>query len=77
MRGAAVGLLFALTACEVPPGAALDDGAPYVRTTRGGYVRSDAPPGIEVSLGSKLLRPAREALGPGPSGRRDSPGGGM
>ena len=49
----------------MPPGSALEGGAPYVLTTSGGYVLSDAAPGIEVSLGSKLLRRADEPSDPG------------
>lgn len=33
-------------------------------TSSGGYLLSDAPPGIEVTLGSKQLRPIREANDP-------------
>ena len=46
-------ILLGLTACA-PAGA----GSPFLLTTRGDFVRSNAPPGIEVTLGSKLIRPA-------------------
>jgi hypothetical protein len=52
------GLVLGLASCQIPPGSVADDGAPFVLTTSGGYVLSDAAPGIEVSLGSKLLRRA-------------------
>lgn len=58
------GLTVAVAACQVTPGGA---GAPYVLTVTGGYVRSSAPPGIEVFLGSKQVRPAGTPTGPGPN----------
>ena len=61
----AAGLAIGLASCQMPPGSALEGGAPYVLTTSGGYVLSDAAPGIEVSLGSKLLRRADEPSDPG------------
>jgi hypothetical protein len=60
----AAGLVLGLASCQIPPGSAIDV-APYVLTTSGGYVLSDAAPGIEVSLGSKLLRRADEPSDPG------------
>jgi hypothetical protein len=58
-RGGALvlGLVIGLAACQTAPGPAVDP-APFVRTTRGDDVRSQAPPGVEVTLGSKRLRPA-------------------
>jgi hypothetical protein len=51
------GLVIGLAACQTAPGPALDP-APFVRTTRGDDVLSQAPPGVEVTLGAKRLRPA-------------------
>jgi hypothetical protein len=51
-----LGLVIGLAACQTVPGAAVDP-APFVRTTRGDDVLSKAPPGVEVTLGSKRLRP--------------------
>jgi hypothetical protein len=48
-------ILLALAACDTTPAG---DGSPFVLTTRGDFVRSNALPGIEVTLGSKLIRPA-------------------
>jgi hypothetical protein len=48
--------LVGLAACRTAPGPAHDP-APFVRTTRGDDVLSQAPPGVEVTLGSKRLRP--------------------
>ena len=56
-RALAPGLVLGLASCQIPPGSAVVDGAPFVLTTRGDEVLSDAAPGIEVTLGSKLLRP--------------------
>jgi len=56
-------VVLGLAACQIPPGPAVDP-APFVLTGTGDYVLSDAPPGIEVTLRSKLLRPAREAIAP-------------
>jgi hypothetical protein len=42
---------------EAPPTA-----SEFVLTSSGGYLLSDAPPGIEVTLGSKQVRPASEDL---------------
>jgi hypothetical protein len=50
-------LILGLAACDTAP---TGDGAPFVLTTRGDYVRSNAPWDIEVTLGSKLIRPADE-----------------
>ena len=58
-------VVLGLAACQIPPGPAVDP-APFVLTGTGDYVLSDAPPGIEVTLNSKRLRPAREASGPEP-----------
>ena len=46
-------ILLGLTACDAAPAGA---GSPFLLTTRGDFVRSNAPPGIEVTLGSKLIR---------------------
>ncbi|MGH6902376.1 MAG: hypothetical protein ACREIR_06510 [Geminicoccaceae bacterium] len=51
-----LGLVIGLAACETA-GPAVDP-APFVRTTRGDDVLSQAPPGVEVTLGAKRLRPA-------------------
>jgi hypothetical protein len=48
-------ILLGLAGCDTAPA---EDGAPFVLTTRGDFVRSSAPPGVEVRLGSKLIRPA-------------------
>jgi hypothetical protein len=56
-------LVAGLAACQGSAGGSLD-GAGFVLTSSGGYVLSKAPPGIEVTLGSKQLRPAREASSP-------------
>lgn len=50
-----------LTACQGATEAPLA-ASDFVLTSSGGYVLSDAPPGIEVTLGSKRLRPASEEL---------------
>jgi hypothetical protein len=57
-RGLALvlGLGIGLAACQTA-GPAVDP-APFVRTSRGDDVLSQAPPGIEVTLGAKRLRPA-------------------
>lgn len=55
-----LGVVLGLAACQIPPGPAVDP-APFVLTGTGDYVLSDAPPGIEVTLGSKQVRPAGEA----------------
>jgi hypothetical protein len=49
-------LALGLAACDarLAPG----DHAPFVLTSSGAEVLSDAPPGFEVTLGSKRLRPA-------------------
>jgi hypothetical protein len=65
-------LLAALTACQQPiagpartpietthtPGSAgaLQSDPQYLLTTRGDYVLSHSPPGVEISLGSKQVR---------------------
>ena len=52
-RGAlALWLLLNAVACDttVAPG-----GSPFLLTTRGDPVRSNAPPGVEVTLGSKRV----------------------
>jgi hypothetical protein len=51
-------LVLGLAACDTAP---TGDGAPFVLTTRGDHVRSNAPRGIEVTLGSKLISPADES----------------
>ena len=53
----ALGLVLALAACEAAPGAP----EPFVLTSTGGHVLSDAPPGVEVTLNSKRLLPADQA----------------
>jgi hypothetical protein len=68
-----VTLLAGLTACQQPitgpagtqvdtlriPGsaAALQSDPQYLLTTRGDYVLSNPPPGVEISFGSKQVRP--------------------
>ena len=52
-----LGAIIGLSACQAAPGPAVDP-APFVRTTRGDDVLSQAPPGVEVTLGAKRLRPA-------------------
>jgi hypothetical protein len=59
----AVALVLGLAACQPPQGAPVDD-APFVLTSSGAQVLSDAPPGFEVTLGSKRLRPAGSAPDP-------------
>jgi hypothetical protein len=58
-RGAvALWFILGLAACgAAPPG----DGSLFVLTTRGDSVQSSAPPGIEVTLGSKPVRPADQS----------------
>ena len=56
-------VVLGLVACQAAPGGPVDD-APFVLTARGDRVLSDAPPGVEVTLNSKRLRPAREAQAP-------------
>lgn len=57
-RGAMMSwILLGLAACDTGPA---KDVSPFVLTTRGDFVQSSAPPGVEVSLGSKLIRPADE-----------------
>jgi hypothetical protein len=58
-----LGLVIGLAACQTAPGPVVDP-APFVRTTRGDDVLSQAPPGVEVTLGSKRLRPAGEPPDP-------------
>ena len=58
-----LGVILGLAACQIPPGPAVDP-APFVLTATGDQVISDAPRGIEVTLNSKRLRPAREAQAP-------------
>jgi hypothetical protein len=38
----------------------MDGGAPFVLATGGAPVRANSPPGIEVSLGNKLVLQAGE-----------------
>ena len=57
----AFGLALGPAACQIPPGPAVDP-APFVLTVKGDDVLSDAPAGLEVTLGSKRLRPLREAI---------------
>lgn len=54
-RAAALWFILGLAACGAAP---TEDGAPFVLTARGDFVESHAPRGIEVTLGSKLVRPA-------------------
>jgi hypothetical protein len=58
-----LGLVLCLAACQPPPGAPVD-AAPFVLTSSGAQVLSDAPPGFEVTLGSKRLRPAGDPPDP-------------
>jgi hypothetical protein len=64
-RVLAAGLVLAVAACQATPEGA---GAPYLLTATGGYVRSNAPPGVEVFLGSKQVRPAATSTRPAPTG---------
>ena len=56
---------------EAPP--APDDRAAFVRDGRGGYVQSDPPPGVAVSLGATPVvsgsAPARPAMPASPTAR--------
>jgi hypothetical protein len=61
----AAGFVLATDACQATPESA---GAPYLLTATGGYVRSNAPPGVEVFLGSKQVRPAGAPTGLAPTG---------
>ena len=55
-RGAvALWLIIGLAACGAAPAG---DGSPFVLTTSGDFVQSTAPREVEVTLGSKLIRPA-------------------
>ena len=62
-RALLLGGVLGVAACQIPPGPAVDP-APFVLTATGDYVLSGAPPGIEVTLGSKQVHPARQAGGP-------------
>jgi hypothetical protein len=54
-RGAlALGLLLCAAACDTTY-PATDGGAPFVLATHGDPVRANSPPGIEVTLGNKLV----------------------
>ena len=81
MLALAVSLLAGLTACQQPvagpaesqigSSGAQGNASPllldsqYVLTTRGGYVLSIPPPGVQISVGSKLVRRADAADVPG------------
>ncbi len=57
-RGAlALGLLLSVAACDTTY-PATDGAAPFVLTTNGDPLRANSPPGIEVTLGNKLVLPA-------------------
>jgi hypothetical protein len=56
-----VALAAGLAACQGAVSGPLD-ASNFVLTSSGGYVLSAAPPGIEVTLGSKRVRPAGEDL---------------
>jgi hypothetical protein len=56
-------LVLGLAACQPPPGAPVD-AAPFVLTSSGAQVLSDAPPGFEVTLGLKRLQPAGDPPDP-------------
>jgi hypothetical protein len=56
--GLSLWLILGLAACDTTPAGTP---SPFVLTTRGDFVRSNAPPGVEVTLGSKLVRPADES----------------
>jgi hypothetical protein len=54
-RGAlALGLLVSAAACDTTY-PATDAGTPFVLSGRGDPVRANSPPGIEVTLGNKLV----------------------
>jgi hypothetical protein len=54
-RGAlALGVLMSAAACDTTY-PATDAGAPFVLTTSGNPARANSPPGIEVTLGNKLV----------------------
>jgi hypothetical protein len=54
-RGAlALGLLMSAAACDTTY-PATDGDAPFVLTTRGDPARANSPPGVEVTLGNKLV----------------------
>jgi hypothetical protein len=58
-RGAlALWLLLSAAGCDTTT--AMDGGAPFVLATGGAPVRANSPPGIEVSLGNKLVLQAGE-----------------
>ena len=60
-RGAvALWCILGLAACVTAPAG---EGSPFLLTTRGDFVQSSAPPGVEVTLGAKLIRPAGEPAG--------------
>jgi hypothetical protein len=50
----ALGLLLCAAACDTTY-PATDRGAPFVLATHGDPVRANSPPGIEVTLGNKLV----------------------
>jgi hypothetical protein len=55
-RGAvALWFVLGVAACGTAPAG---DGSPFVLTTRGDFAQSNAPRGVEVTLGSKLIHPA-------------------
>jgi hypothetical protein len=53
-RGA-LGLWLLLGAAACDTTTTIDHGAPFVLSARGNPVRADSPPGIEVTLGNKLV----------------------
>jgi hypothetical protein len=60
-RALVLALAAGLAACQGAAEAPLA-ASEFVLTSSGGYVRSDAPPGIEVTIGSKRVLPASEEL---------------
>jgi hypothetical protein len=62
-RALALGLPLGIAACEIAPAPAVDP-APFVLTSTGSYAQSEAPPGIEVTLGFKRVYPAGEPANP-------------
>ena len=54
-------LILSLAACGTPPMNAAGSGGPFVLTARGDEVDVNAAPGVEVTLGAKRLRRAKQS----------------